>query len=245
MCFSLQTGENIKKNSTVRALHMQSVTVGVNASDSFTSGFLQGLKDEEIKNFLQKNYKDLIEDCENAIELLFADTDITRFRKSSDTLALGGAKMQNTDQPLNCDIILRMPPASYRLPVGNDRLSPEYQTTNVGMETTLQKLATVKNLYESIVAKVDTRGEKDLKTETHIKSAKANPKARRASFTCTSRSKLLNDIDMMNAVRIISGGSVPTSRPRRNSMTDNRRNKKDDLTYFYGTFLNSQRDPLG
>ena len=177
--------------------------------------------------------------------MLFADTDVTRFRKNLDTLALGGLKMSNADQHLNSDIILRMPPASYRLPVGNDRLSPEYQTTTTGLETTLQKLATVKNLYESVIAKVDTRGEKDFKSETHIKAAKANPKARRASFTGTSRSKLSDDLDMINAVRIIGGGNVPTSRPRRNSMTDNRRNKKDDLTYFYGIFLNSQRDPLG
>lgn len=111
-----------------------------------------------------------------------------------------------------------------------------------------QKLPARKNQFADIAAKVDTKGI----VTAEMTPKKRTSKVRRGSLTPDSSFKLNTLLPSNTTVKLNSGSGKETApRRRRNSMDDSvSRPKKiyeedENITYFKGSFLNSQQGPLG
>jgi hypothetical protein len=98
------------------------------------------------------------------------------------------------------------------------------------------KLPTSKNFYQGVVAKVNTQNDSEVKR-------KKSSGIRRGSLTDAKSHN-----SSMNSTHSTSSDPRKASRPRRRNSMDSQPQKKtvcEDLSYFKGSFLNSQQGPLG
>jgi hypothetical protein len=107
------------------------------------------------------------------------------------------------------------------------------------IEEQLKKLPTRKDLFQGVVAKINTQNDSEV-------TKKKSSGIRRGSMTDAKKSPYKRN--SMNELE--SPKSVSHPRRRRNSMDSQTRVKKvyevdEDITYFKGSFLNSQQGPLG